>query len=170
MELTVFTVAAYRAMLRSGVDQRKAVEIVADIGWDVYSTLLSWSSMPFRLIYRDPGKRLRQTIRLLLRFPFNAPGAPGYAVDCWQEGDDLFTYFTHCPPQSFVRAVIKEQGDRGDLDAFYSSWCLYDFPGADIIAGDDKRGHYIRKKTLSRGDPVCDMCWAGRAKRQSPRS
>jgi len=167
VELTVFTIAAYRAMLRFEVDPKEAREIIADVGWDVYSWLLSWSSMPFRLTYRDAGKRLQRTIGLLLRFPFNAPGAPGYAVERWQEGDNLFTHFTHCPPQSFVRAIIEEQGDCGDLDAFYHSWCLYDFSGADVIAGDGRRGHYTRKKTLSRGDQVCDMCWAGKAKEGS---
>jgi hypothetical protein len=110
VELTVFTIAAYRAMLRFKVDRKIASEIVADIGWDVYLKLLSWSSMPFRLVYRDPGKRLQRTIRLLLRFPFNAPGAPGYAVEFWQVGDNLFTHFTHCPPQSFDSRCYRGTG------------------------------------------------------------
>ena len=40
-------------------------------------------------------------------------------------------------------------------------WCRCDWPGADTIAGDGKSGHHRRRSTLSRGDPVCDMCWIG---------
>lgn len=162
VELAVYTAAAYRALLDAGFREGSARRVVADIGWGVYAMLLRLNSLPFRLVARDPGRRLRGTIGLLLRFPFNAPGAPGYAVDARREGDDMLTHFTHCPPQSFVRTLIAETGDRGDLDAFYESWCQYDWPGADIIANDGRRGHYERRRTLSRGDPVCDMCWRAR--------
>lgn len=159
VELAVLTIAAYRVLLRRSANPRLAREVVADIGWDVFALGLSLSSLPFRLVSRDPGVRLRGTVKLLLRFPFNGPGAPGYAVRAWREGEDFFTHFTHCPPQTFVRSLVAERGDKGELEAFYESWCRYDFPGADIIAGDDKRGHYVRAQTLSRGDSVCDMCW-----------
>ena len=59
--------------------------------------------------------------------------------------------------------IAAQEGDGEMLDAFYRSWCQYDWPGADVIAGDGARGHYRRTRTLSRGDPVCDMCWIGRA-------
>ncbi len=163
VEFAVFTLAAYRTMLQQDVDRAEARQIVADIGWDVYAVLLGMTSLPFRLISRDPGKRLRNTIRLLLWFPFNAPGSPGYEVRVWTEGENIHTHFTHCPPHSFVRRLIDERGDKGDLEAFITSWCQYDWPGADIIADDRRRGHYFRRQTLSHGDPVCDMCWAARA-------
>ena len=159
VELAVFTVAAYRVMLDQAHDAVDAQAAVADVGWDVYAAMMRLSSLPGRLSSRNPGRRLRGTIRLLLRFPFSAPGAPGYAVESWVEGEDIVTHFSHCPPQSFVRAVIETQGDRGEMEAFYRSWCLYDWPGADIIAGDGRRGHYQRHQTLSRGDARCDMCW-----------
>lgn len=163
VELAVYTTAAYRALLEAGLSQISARSTVADIGWEIYAKLLRLNSLPFRLVTRDSGRRLRGTIGLLLRFPFNASGAPGYAVETRREGEDLLTYWTHCPPQSFVRALVAESGDRGDLDAFYESWCQYDWPGADIIANDGRRGHYERRRTLSRGDPVCDMCWKAQA-------
>lgn len=162
VELTIFTMAAYRTLLRFGISRGDARQVVADIGWDVYAALLSVTSLPFRMIFRDPGARLRNTIRLLLFFPFNAPGAPGYEASVWVEDGDIHTHFTHCPPQSFVRRLVQELGDEGDLQAFFESWCQYDWPGADVIASDGKRGHYLRRQTLSRGDPVCDMCWARR--------
>jgi hypothetical protein len=164
VEMAIFTSAAYRAFLDDGVPDDSARTLVADIGWDYYARMLRLTSLPFRLTSRDPGLRLQRTIRLLLWFPFSAPGAPGYAVDVRSDGSDILTYFTHCPPQTFVRTLIATRGDRGDLEAFRQSWCKYDWPGADLIADDGKRGHYVRNQTLSAGDPRCDMCWAGRGR------
>jgi hypothetical protein len=163
VELAVFTSAAYRVLLGEGVVPAMARQLVADTGWVVYARMLRLSSWPFRVVSRDPARRLRWTIRSLLRFPFSAPGAPGFAVETHLDGRDIVTYFTHCPPQSFVRALVGARGDRGDLEAFFASWCQYDWPGADIIAGDGERGHYARTQTLSRGDPQCDMCWKAKA-------
>jgi hypothetical protein len=162
VEMTVRTIAAYRALLDAGVERNCARQLVADIVWDIFSKMLGLYSWPFRLTTRDPSKRISRTINALLWFPFQATGAPGYAVDHWDADGNTYTHFTHCPPHSFVRALIVSGGDEGDLDAFRESWCRYDWPGADILAGDGKRGHYERRQTLSRGGSVCDMCWRGR--------
>ena len=115
VELAIYTAAAYRALLEAGLSRESSRSAVADIGWNVYALLLRLNSLPLRLVTRDPGKRLRGTIGLLLRFPFNAPGAPGYAVEVLREDDDLYTHFTHCPPQTLIRTVVAETGDCGDL-------------------------------------------------------
>ena len=166
VELAVFTNAAYRVLLDASVAPATARQLVADAGWVVYARMLALSSWPFRLATRDPARRLQWTIKSLLRFPFcapGAPGAPGYGVEAYLDGYDIITNFTHCPPQSFVRALVAARGERGDLEAFFASWCQYDWPGADIIPGDSERGHYARTQTLSRGDPRCDMCWKAKA-------
>jgi hypothetical protein len=163
VELAICTAAFDRALRSKGIASASAQQAVADMGWNIYRQGLSLISLPVRLITRDPGRRLRWTIRLLLRFPFNAPGPPGYDVKSWVEGEDILTHFTHCPPQSYVRQLSEITGDPDVLEAFRQSWCLYDWPGADVIAGDRKRGHYRRSRTLSYGDPVCDMCWVAMA-------
>ncbi|GJL96543.1 MAG: hypothetical protein DHS20C06_03600 [Hyphobacterium sp.] len=162
VEMTLRTIAAYRALREMGVERACARRLVADIIWDIYSKMLGLYSWPFRLTTRDPSKRISRTIKALLWFPFNAPGAPGYAVKHWEKDGDTFTHFTHCPPHSFVRVVVASGGSEDDLLAFRESWCRYDWPGADILAGDGRRSHYERNKTLSHGDSVCDMCWRGR--------
>ena len=164
VEMAIWTVAADRALRKSGISPETARQVVADLGWEIYSRMLSLSSLPVRLVARDPGQRLRWTIRMLLVFPFSAPGAPGYEVKAWREGDDILTHFTCCPPQSFVRRVAETEGDPDALETFRRSWCTYDWPGADLIASDASRGHYRRPHTLSHGDSVCDMCWAARAR------
>lgn len=163
VELAVYTAAFDRALRDKGIAPASGRQAVADMGWDIYRRGLSLISLPVRLITRDPGRRLRWTIRMLLRFPFNGPGPPGYAVKSWTDGEDILTHFTHCPPHSYVRHLSEKTGDLNVLETFRDSWCLYDWPGADVIAGDRKRGHYRRSRTLSHGDPVCDMCWLAAA-------
>jgi hypothetical protein len=160
VELAIYTLAADRTLRGSDLDQQSARDALADIGWSVYRRLLALSSLPARLVTRDAGKRLRWSIRGLLVFPFRPVGAPGYAAEIFRQGEDINTHFTHCPPQSFARRIADETDDPEALVGFANSWCQYDWPGADLIAADGHRGHYIRRRTLSAGDPVCDMCWA----------
>jgi hypothetical protein len=159
VEFTIYTVSADRVFRRLGVEPSLSAEIVRDLGWDIYRALLRLQSAPIRTITRDPGRRLRWTIRTLLFFPFNAPGAPGYQVQISREGPDLLTRFTHCPPESFARRLAEEADDPCVLETFKQSWCTYDWAGADVIAADGERGHYRRLHTLSHGDSECDMCW-----------
>lgn len=160
--MAVVTTAAYQEMLDRGVSRDYAAALVADVGWKVYAWMLTASAVPARLLTRSPQRRLDWTLRLLMRFPFGAPGKPAYEVRAWNDGEKVFTHWTHCPPQAFVRSWVESGEDRGELDAFYRSWCLYDWAGADLLVGDGERGHYERAHTLSRGDAVCDMCWWAR--------
>lgn len=164
VELAIYTVAADRMLRDRDLEPQSAQDAVADIGWSVYRRMLAFSSLPARAVTRDPGKRLRWSIGGLLIFPFRPVGAPGYAAEVFRDGEDLHTHFTHCPPQSFVRRIADETGDPEALAGFANSWCRYDWPGADLISADGHRGHYIRRRTLSAGDPVCDMCWAAHAR------
>lgn len=162
VELAIYTVAADAALREIGVETECARGVVADVGWDLYRRMLSFSSLGPRLLSRDPGRRLGWTIRGLLIFPFRPVGAPGYEVYVFRNGDDLHTHFTHCPPQTCARTLAGLRDDPELLEAFRLSWCRYDWPGADLIAADGTRGHYRRPQTLSAGDPVCDMCWVAR--------
>jgi hypothetical protein len=160
--LAVVTTAAYQEILEWGASREYAATLVADLGWKIYAWMLAASATPARILTRSPRRRLEWTLKLLMRFPFGAPGKPGYEVRAWSEGERFFTHWTHCPPQAFVRALVEAGEDRGELEAFYRSWCLYDWSGADLLAGDGERGHYRRPHTMSRGDAVCDMCWWAR--------
>ena len=170
VELAIYTVAADAALRAQGVAAASAHSVLADTGWDLYRRMLVLSSLPSRMISRDPGRRLRWTLGGLLIFPFRPVGAPGYDAQVFRKGEDIHTHFTHCPPQTFARAAAVRRKDPELLEAFRQSWCRYDAPGADIIAADGKRGHYQRPQTLSAGDPVCDMCWKARGSKQLPKS
>ena len=170
VELTIYTVAADASLRSHGVETKCAHSVMSDVGWDFYRRMLAVSSLPARIISRDPGRRLRWTIQGLLIFPFRSVGTPGYETRVFREGDDLHAHFTHCPPQTFARSVAELRDDPELLKAFRRSWCRYDSPGADLVVGDAKRGHYYRPQTLSGGDPVCDMCWKARVSGQNPLS
>lgn len=78
VELAVWSTAADRSMRHLGVTPETARRVVADLGWDVYRPMLRLSSLPARLVTRDPGRRLRWTIRALLFFR----SVPGCARLC----------------------------------------------------------------------------------------
>jgi len=161
--LSVVTTAAYQALIASGVPRDYAMTLVADVGWKIYASMLAASAIPVRIVTRSRRRRLEWTLRLLMHFPFASPGKPGYEVKAWSDGSGLHTHWTHCPPQTFVRHLVEAGEDRGELDAFYRSWCLYDWAGADLLVADGEHGHYERSHTMSRGDTVCDMCWRANA-------
>lgn len=161
--LAVIKTAAYQVLLERGTAPDYAMTLVADLGWKIYVRMLTIVSLPFRITIRDPGRRMEKILRALIVFPFSAPGAPGYEVKIWTEGSNTHTHWIHCPPQSFVRHLIEVNGNQGELEAFYTSWCRYDWPIADVLANDGQQGHYSRPNTLSKGDSICDMCWRGYA-------
>lgn len=166
--LAVVTSAVYQQLRARGLGRDVAAEWVGDVGWPVYARGLRLVGGAVRWTSRDPEVRMARALRALMVFPFSAPGRPGYEVEVWADEDGFHTHWTWCPPQAFVRDLVEAQGDDGELEAFRRSWCGYDWPGADVLARDGRRGHYERTRTLSAGDPVCDMCWRGRGRAQRP--
>ncbi len=158
VRLAVLTIALYRALLDHGIGPSRAADLVGDLGWRVYEAAARPLMAVARLRHRDPHRRMSYALRLLLRFPFSSPGRPGYEVDVADTGDAVFTTWTWCPPQTFVRDLIDLHGDHGELEAFRASWCAYDWQFNDLLAGG--RGGYRRPHTLSYGDDRCDMRWA----------
>lgn len=160
--LGALTIAAYHALLARGVESHYAMQLFADVGWKVYERMLKIPFFFARLRTRDPQRRMDFVLRALMRFPFSAPGEPGYDVRAWSEPGRYCTHWTYCAPLGFVKRYVERHGERGELEAFYQSWCLYDWPAADILSGSKagEHGHYERPHTLSRGDAVCDMCWS----------
>ena len=165
--LAVVTVAAFQAFRDAGLERDYAIELFADVGWKLYARFLTLPRFLARLVTRDPQQQVNFILRLLLRFPFSAPGRPGYEVEAWAESGRFRTDWTYCAPYAFVRNYVAEYGDNGEMEAFRKSWCWYDwaFTYAMVGGSDESHGHYERPHTLSAGDAVCDMCWyAGRPK------
>lgn len=163
--LGVLTIAGYHALLDLGIERRYAIELFADVGWKVYAQMVGVSLAFGRVRTRNPQRRMEVVLEGLIKFPFSAPGRPGYEVRTWAEPGVFHTDWSYCAPLGFVKRQVERHGDRGEVEAFYRSWCQYDWPAADILAGGKagEHGHYRRPHTLSRGDSVCDMCWSASA-------
>lgn len=167
--LAVFTIAAYHALLKAGVERDYAIELFSDIGWKVYSKLITLPKLIAKIITRDLQKQINIILRMFMIFPFSTPGYPGYECKTWSESNRCCTYWTHCPPYEFVRQYVEVHGDNGEIEAFQRSWCWYDWSLAYAIVdgGYKVRGHYERPRTLSAGDDICDMEWYAKIQNQT---
>lgn len=64
VELAVFTAGSDRVLRRRNISPASARRAISDIGWVIYRRMLALISLPVRLVTRDPGRRLRWTIRI----------------------------------------------------------------------------------------------------------
>ncbi len=161
--LAILTIGLYHAFIDAGIEQAYATELFADAGWKLYVTFLGIPKRIARIVTRDPQRQLNVILRMFLRFPFSTPGRPGYEVRVWAKDDRFVTHWTWCPPFQFVKQYVKAHGDRGEIEAFYRSWCWYDWALTyAMVDGSDQKGYYERPHTLSQGDDVCDMCWSAK--------
>ncbi len=159
--LAVVTVSLFHSLLDYGTDRDYAFELLADVGWKIYVRFLPIARTLARLRTPDPQEQMTLVLKSLLRFPFSAPGRLGYELQAEVTRSGAFaTNWTWCPPFAFVREYVDDHGDRGELKAFFHSWCQYDWALADaIVEGTGYTGAYTRPHTLSVGDKVCDMSW-----------
>jgi hypothetical protein len=134
------------------------------VGWKLYIRFLGLPKAIARFRTSDPQGQMNIVLRMFNRFPFSARGRPGYEFKTWQaEVDRFITAWTYCPPLAFVRQYVDDHGDRGEVQAFFRSWCQFDWALAQtIVEGTGLPGWYQRPHTLSQGDPICDMIWAAR--------
>ncbi|MBE0611124.1 MAG: hypothetical protein IH609_17205 [Dehalococcoidia bacterium] len=155
------TIAAYQALLDRGIERKYAMELFGDMGWKLYESMVKVPLLFASATTFDSQQRMDRVLRWLMRFPFSTPGRPGYEVRAWATPGRFNTHWAYCAPLGFTQRYVQAHGDRGEVEAFYRSWCLYDWPVADLLAGGKAgdRDHYERPHTLSLGDSVCDMCW-----------
>lgn len=104
--LALFTVAAYQAIVKRGIERTYAAELLADVGWKLYAKMVAVPRLIARLVYRDPQQQLNLILRMFMIYPFSAPGRPGYEVEAWSETDRYCTFWTHCPPLQAVRDYV----------------------------------------------------------------
>ncbi len=168
--LAIMTLGFYHSLLDAGIERSYAIELFADVGWKIYIKLLSIPKRIARVITSDPQRQINLMLRMFMIFPFSPAGRPGYEGDAWVENDRILTYWTFCAPFHFVKQFADKHGDRGEVEAFYRSWCWYDWSLAyAMVEGTGRPGYYDRPHTLSLGDDVCDMCWSAELSGKSSR-
>lgn len=155
--LTAMTISLYRALVDEEVPEEHAADLTSDIVWHLYALGGRTVRGLAGLRTKEPHQRMVRALRLLLRFPFAAPGRPAYEVEVDDRDGEFLTTWTWCPPHAYVRELIAAQGDGGELRAFRRSWCSFDWAFNDLLAGG--AGGYTRPHAMSDGDPCCDMTW-----------
>jgi hypothetical protein len=149
--LGLVCLAIYRSLLKEGIGQDYATNLIGDIMWKALEdrgVIRSISNFIIHLITRDPHEQLGIKLRLILRYPYNPPG---YESELSSDLNAYYWNFYRCAPLDFFRT----QGEEA-LELFRKTWCLFDYESAEIMA---KGGRYDRPHTLSAGDNVCDMKW-----------
>ncbi len=144
VRLAAATVAGYRALVETGVEEREAADLIADIAWVVYE---KWGALPkllSRLLSRDPVRRLAIATSLFRRFPF---GPPGYLIEDVPAEGLLAFDVRRCPVGEYFRS-------RGLAQVCVATWCNQDYSLAELWGGRFERGG-----TLVEGADRCDMRW-----------
>jgi len=140
--------ALYRAIGKVAVGDEYVTELCTDVLWKSYLKSIRVQRFIARLLSRDPRQQMRIVQRMFLRFPL---AKPGYDWNIKETKKGYNYDITRCP----VWDYFKSQGPS-DIAFFRNSWCTLDFPLAEHLV---KGGKYLRSRTLSAGDDVCDMCW-----------
>lgn len=149
--LSLLSIAAYRALVDAGFEKSDATTMFADMGWQVYQSMLKVPRFFARLLFRDPQQQMNFILRMLLIYPFNySPG--GYQGKAWKAQDGFYTHWYRCPALEYV----KTQGKPDEVDFFYRTWCQFDYAAAQAMA---QNGRFERPHCLPQGDEVCDMRW-----------
>lgn len=148
LRLACFTMSFFDALLATDVERDYAIELVADTTWWFYR---KWAWIAIALAHATPGKKVLgfatvkegpQGRRVVLRFPFNAPG---YRVETLTTDGTAAFNVVHCPVASYFRG-------QDAVDLCLASWCNLDYALAEMTEET-----LIRTKTLVDGHEQCDF-------------
>lgn len=140
--LACLTLSMLEALTADGVERDYAIELIGDTCWKVYE---QWGQIPriiTRLISRDPAKRMRISVEMFLRYPFNRPGY-GYTDVPEPQGRAL--NMLRCP-------VAEYLASQNAADLCLATWCNLDYPLAHMWGGQLER-----HGTLAAGAKRCDF-------------
>lgn len=129
-------------LLARGIEREYAIELIADVAWNVYR---KWAVIPkfiSRFATREPSQRINFCVNAFLRFPFNPPG---YELERLPSGKGIAFNILSCP-------VARYFAKQGAADLCVGSWCNQDFALAEMWGG-----RLERTGTLAGGAIQCDF-------------
>jgi L-2-amino-thiazoline-4-carboxylic acid hydrolase len=142
VQLACLTLSMLEALTSDGIERGYAIELVGDVCWKIYA---QWGQIPrlvTRLLTRDRVKRMRISVEMFLRYPFNRPG---YRFDDVAEPRGRGFDILRCPVAEYLAAH-----DASDLAV--ATWCNLDFQLARMWGGELER-----HGTLAAGAERCDF-------------
>jgi ubiquinone biosynthesis protein len=140
--LACLTLSMLQALTAEGIERDYAIELIGDACWKIYA---QWAQIPravTRLLTRDPAKRMRISVEMFLRYPFNRPG---YRYADVPEPAGRGLDMLRCPVAEYLAAH-----EASDLTL--ATWCNLDFPLARMWGGELER-----HGTLAGGAQRCDF-------------
>jgi L-2-amino-thiazoline-4-carboxylic acid hydrolase len=140
--LACVTLSVLQDLLAEGVERDYAIELIGDACWKVCA---HWGQIPrllSRVSTRDPAKRMRMSVDMFLRYPFNQPG---YRYRDITEARGRALDMLRCPVADYLAS-------NGAGDLCVGTWCNLDYPLARMWGGELKR-----HGTLAGGAERCDF-------------
>lgn len=140
--LACLTLAMLEALVDDGIERSLAIELVGDTCWRIYA---QWGQLPRAISWlttRDPANRMRRSVNLFLRFPFNRPG---YRYDDVPEPQGRAINMLRCPVADYLAA-------HNASDLTVGTWCNLDYQLAHMWGGTLER-----HGTIAAGAQHCDF-------------
>jgi len=145
--LACLTLSMLQALTAEAIERDYAIELIGDACWKVYA---QWGEIPrvaTRLLTRDPAKRMRMSVEMFLRYPFNRPG---YRYTDIAEPTGRGLDMLRCPFAEYLAS-------RDAADLCVATWCNLDFQLARMWGGELER-----HRTLAGGANHCDFRFRAR--------
>lgn len=142
VQLAVLTHAALKVFQEAGMERAYAVDLIADLAWQIYK---KWGAIPnalAQLLGRRGAERMRFNVDAFLRFPFSPPA---YGMDPLPAHDGVRFDVVRCPIALYFR-------ENGATDLCQAAWCNQDYGLAEMWGG-----RLERSQTIAAGCDHCDF-------------
>lgn len=154
VRLAALTLAMLGSLTGNGIERKYAIELIGDTCWNLYQYWGLVGCLLGRLTRRHPikdrdARRISKDGDWAMSFPFNPPG---YRARYVATQGGLGFNVIRCPVAEYFHKY-------GSEDLAVNTWCMLDYPLAEMI---DLR--LVRTQTLTKGDPQCDFRWFSAAK------
>ncbi len=139
--LACLTFSMLNALIAEGVERVYAIELIGDVCWKLYA---QWGQVPHllaRLSTSNPARRIRISIGIFMRYPYNPPG---WRYDDVAEPRGRRLDILRCPVADYLIS-------NGAGDLCVGSWCNLDYPLARMWGGELER-----YGTIAGGADRCD--------------
>lgn len=149
VRLAALSLAMLRSLIVTGIERKYAIELIGDACWKVYEYWGRVGRFIGRFLFRrdpikDHASRVTKDGSWPISFPFNPPGYRALYVPT--KGGLGFNVI-RCPVAEYFHT-------RGASDLAVSTWCMLDYPLAEMIGLK-----LVRTQTLGAGDQQCDFRW-----------
>lgn len=149
VRLAALSLAMLQSLTAAGIERKYAIELIGDTCWKIYQYWGRVGRFIGRFLSRrdpikDHASRVTKDGSWPMSFPFDPPGYRALYVPT--KGGLGFNVI-RCPVAEYFQA-------RGGSDLAVSTWCMLDYPLAEMLGMK-----LVRTQTLATGNHQCDFRW-----------